>query len=659
MRKTLLILFILSGVTHIAVAQDFPFGQVTPGEMEMKKYAKDTSAHAVVLQEFGKSRIVITSDDNIKLMFEYHVKIKIFDNNGFDHGTVQIPVYNNGEADSYENIDEIAGVTFYKDENGVTQKTELEHQKIYPIKENKYWANYKFALPGLRNGCVIEYKFQIESPYFENFHSWHFQEDIPKIYSEYEVHIPGFWNYNVSLRGGLKLDKNKSDLEKLCFESHGAHCDCSVMTYGMSDIPAFKEEDFMTSPKNFLSAVNFELMEYVNPYNGIKHRVTKEWKDVDYQLKSSPYFGSQLKRKGLFKDKLVPVIAGQPDDVAKAKAIYAYIQKAFKWNNFYGISSDGISKSLDDHTGNIADINLSLVTALNAGGLNAEAVLLSQRDHGMINTLYPVIGDFDYVVAKVNIADKSYLLDASDPMLPFGMLPLKCLNDKGRVFNLDKPSYWIDLNLPQKEKSLQTIDLTLDENGKLKGTLTKYSFGYEAYKKRVEIKKNNSTDEYLEKLNAESPKLKILKSDISGLDSLDQPLVEKYEIQFDAYNKLANNLSFNPFFWGRITINPFKLDARTFPVDRGMPLDDRLTLTIHLPDQYTVEAPPPNFAMALPNDGGKFLTNYQADNNAFTFSNVIQLNKPVYSSEEYPYLKEFYNKIIQSEKSEMVFRKKK
>jgi hypothetical protein len=658
MNKALLTLFTLFGALQFAAAQDFPFGKVTAEEMELKNYAKDTSAHAVVLQEYGKSRIDVTNDDNIKLIYEYHVKIKIFNNKGFDNGTVQIPVYNNSDADSYENVDDIAGITFYKDDNGLTQKVELENNKIYPVKENKHWANYKFALPGLRNGCVIEYKYRIESPYFENFHSWHFQDDIPKIYSEYEVHIPGFWNYNASLRGGLKLTKNKSEIEKVCFSSHGASCDCSKMVYGMSDIPAFVGEDYMTSPKNFLSAINFELVEYVNPYNGVKHKITKEWKDVDYELKTNPYFGSQLKRKGLFKDKLVPVIAGQTDDLGKAKAIYSYIQKTFKWNDFYGIYTDGLGKPLDQHSGSVADINLSLVTALNAGGINAEAVLLSQRNHGIVNTLYPVIGDFDYVVAKVNIGDKNYLLDATDPMLPFGMLPFKCLDDKGRVFSLDKPSYWIDLNLPQKEKSMQTLDLTLDENGKLKGTLTKYSIGYEAYIKRVAIKKYNSTDEYVEKLNAESPKLKILKSEISGLDSLDQPLTEKYEIEFDAYNKLANNLSFNPFFWDRIKTNPFKLDERSFPVDRGMALDERLTLIIHLPAQYTIEAPPQNFAVALPNNGGKFLTNYQPDDNMFTFSNIIQLNRPVYSSEEYPYLKEFYNKIIQSEMSEMVFKKK-
>ncbi len=660
MKKTLLTLIISFSLLKIAHGQDFPERNITRDEMDMKNYSKDISAHAVVLQEFGRSRIAVASDDNIKLIYEYHVKIKIFDNKGFDYGTVQIPVYNNSDADSYESVEDISGVTYYKDDNGATQRIELEKKKIYPVKENKHWANYKFALPGLRNGCVIEYKYRIESPYFENFHSWQFQTDIPKVYSEYEVHIPGFWVYNASLKGFLKLTKNSGEIERTCFSTHGASCDCSKMVYAISDIPAFVGEDYMTSSKNFLSAINFELMEYTSPYDNIKHKMTGEWKDIDYQLKIYNDFGGQLKKKGAVKDQIAPLIAGKTDDMEKAKAIYAHHQKWFKWNEHYGIYSvDGISKALQSHEGNVADINLSLVTALNTAGLNASAVLLSTRENGLINMLYPVIGDFNYVVARVEIGGKEYLLDATDPLLPFGMLPLRCLNDKGRVMSLDKASYWTDLNLPQKEQSTYTMDLSLGDDGKLKGSLLVYSSGYKAYLKRKAIKKFNTPDEYIEDMGGKLPRLKILKSEITNLDSLEKPVSEKYEIEMNLYDKLSGNkLVFNPYLLDKITTNPFKLTERDFPVDWGMASDDRFILTMHLPAQYTIETPPQTTAVALPNSGGKFLTNYEPDNNTFTFSHVIQFSKSVYSPAEYPYLKELYNKIIQSEKTEMVFKKK-
>jgi hypothetical protein len=662
MYKSSLILLILLGLSSLAVSQDFPYGKISQEEMDMKKYSKDTSAHAVVLQEFGASRIGLANDEHIKLTYEYHCKIKIFNNKGFDNGTIEIPVYHDVET---EDVEGITGVTYYQNDNGGIQKVDLDPQKVYTTQENKHWTIYKFAMPGLREGCVIEYKYTIVSPYFQNFHSWHFQSFVPKVYSEYEVHIPAFWIYNASLIGYVKLSKNEAKIEKDCFTFGkglyvgGTAADCSNMSYGIKDVPAFVKEDYMTSPKNFMSAINFELVEETHPYTGVREKFTKEWKDIDNQLKGHPDFGGQLKRKGLFKDRIVPVIAGKTDDLDKAKAIYYYIQRLFKWNNFYGIFSvDGTGKALDTHSGSVADINIALVTALNAAGINTNAVVLSTRENGILNLLYPVLGDFNYVVARAEIGDKSYLLDATDPLLPFGVLPLRCLNDKGRVMSLDKPSYWVDMNLPQKQKSTRMLDLTLQEDGKLKGTFVYYSMGYEAYKKRAAIKKFNNTDEYIEKLSGESGKVKIIKSEILDLDSLDKPLTERYEIEFNAFSKLDNRIAFNPFFWDRIQVNPFKLNERSFPVDWGMASDDRLIMTIHMPPLYTIETQPQSVAVSMPNNGGKFLTGYEPDNNMFTFSRVIQLNKSIYSPDEYPFLKEFYNKIIQSEKAEIVFKKK-
>ncbi|HVW95122.1 MAG TPA: DUF3857 domain-containing protein [Mucilaginibacter sp.] len=659
MNKTLLALFLGFFVFTRLYAQDFTYGTITPDEMNMKAYSKDTTAHAVVLREFGKSSIIVGSDDNFKQVYEYHVKIKIFDAKAFDKGTVTVPLYSDDKSEAYEEISNVKGITYYRDDNGHTQKAELENKKIYPVKENQYWASAKFALPGIRNGCVIEYKYQIESFRWYKIRTWNLQDDIPKVYSEYEVHIPAFFNFNASLKGSLKLTKNTSDISSRCFETHGAVADCSVLNYGMADIPAFIEDDYMTSPKNFLSAINFELIDWTNPNDGVKHKETKEWKDIDYSLKTEYAFGGQLKRKGLFKDKVAPMIAGQTNDLDKAKAIYKGWQKWFKWNKFVGIYADNVSKAWDNHTGDVSDINLSLVAALNAAGLDADAVLLSTRENGALNTLYPVIGDFNYVVAKVNIGGQSYMLDATDPLLPFGILPLKCLNDKGRVFSLDKPSYFVDMNLPQKEKSSYMLDVTLQNDGKLKGTLINYSIGYEAYKKRAAIKKFNSVDEYVENLNAKLPKWKISNPEISNLDSLDMPVIEHYSVEIKVYDNLTDNnkYTFSPFYIDQLTTNPLKLNERSYPIDMGMASEDRCVITVHLPDNYSVDTPPPTTAIGMPNNGGKYITSFEQGDKSFSFTYFTQFNKSVYGAEEYPYVKEFFNKIIQSQKTEMVIKK--
>lgn len=658
--KKLILLLITIFVSTAAFSQDFNFGEVDNQALDMKKYEKDTSAHALVLNEHGICKIAATNSDDIKLEYSYHVKIKFFDDKEFEHeGTIEIPIYS-GDGQTYEEVTDIKAITYYKDENGHVQEVELDHKKIYRQKENQHWTIVKFAMPALRKGCVIEVKYDLESPYAYNFHKWMFQGYIPKVNSEYEAHIPGFWTYNISLRGFLKLTENKSALEQGCFSYYGAKADCTYLEYGMKDIPAFVDEDYMTAPKNYLSGIYFELMEEQDLRTGSKHKVSKEWKDVDYSLKDDYSVGGQLKRKELLKEYISPVIANITDSLEKAKAVYSYIQKSFKWNGyelFY--SNDGIKKAFETHTGNSADINLALITALNSAHIPAEAVLLSTRDNGAVNKLYPNIGDFNYVVARTTIGGKTYMLDATDPLLAFGMLPMRCLNDQGRVFSLDKPSYWIDMTTPQRETTTYAFNLTLQDNGKLKGTATRYSTGYSAYLKRKEIKKFNSTDEYLENVGEKLTKIKILSAKVSGLDSLDTPVTETFEVEMSAFDNMNHDrLGFNPFIFDRVTNNPFKLAERDYPVDWGMPSDKRYIITIHLPQQFTIENPPQTIAYSMPNSSGRFLTGFENDNNTFTFSYVTQFNKSIYSAEEYPYLKELYNKIILSEKNEMVFKKK-
>src|SRR6201996_1076460 len=367
--KINLLLFFGLLLSTCCFAQDFPYGNFSQQEIDMKKYDKDTSAHAVVLQEFGESRINLNSDDDLRLFFYYHVRIKILDSKAFNKGNVEIPIYL-GDNNDFERVDDIKATTYYKDDNGNVQKSDLDSKNTYTVKQDKHWSTIKFAMPAMRNGSIIEYTYKLTSPYFyENFRTWQLQDDIPKVYSEYLVHIPAYFNYKASIRGALKLTKNVAEIEDDCISIRGVKNACSKITYGMANIPAFIEEDYMTSSKNFLSAIYFELEEFTSPYTGVKTRVTKEWRNIDEQLKISDGFGSQLKKKDLFKDRIKPIIADKTN-IDKAKAVYTYVQKSFKWNDYIGIySNDGIRTALNTHTGSIADINFSLVAALNEAGI--------------------------------------------------------------------------------------------------------------------------------------------------------------------------------------------------------------------------------------------------------------------------------------------------
>jgi len=273
--------------------------------------------------------------------------------------------------------------------------------------------------------------------------------------------------------------------------------------------------------------------------------------------------------------------------------------------------------------------------------------------------LYPVITEFNYVIVKADISGTTYLLDATDPLLTFGMLPMHCLNDQGRVMPLDKPSYWIDVKAPNIQSSTVILNLTLNTNGKLTGTITNYSRGYEAFLKRKAIKKFNSVDEYVEDLGNRWNRIKIKKAEVLNVDSLDKAISEVYDVEIDAYSNMNNQkLAFNPFLINRIVTNPFKLKERSYSVDWGMPSESKFMLNLQLPEGYTIENPPKNEGFALPDKGGAFIVNYTENGNSFSLSHVTQFKKSVYFSDEYPYLKELYARMILSEKAEMIFKKK-
>src|ERR1700712_3468366 len=76
MKRLLLLNLVFMCMLHAVSAQNFNFGDLNFAELDMKKYPKDTSAHAVVLNEYGRARITIVNDDKIRLVYEYHVRTK-------------------------------------------------------------------------------------------------------------------------------------------------------------------------------------------------------------------------------------------------------------------------------------------------------------------------------------------------------------------------------------------------------------------------------------------------------------------------------------------------------------------------------------------------------------------------------------------------------
>lgn len=644
-------------VAHTMFAQEYDLPAIHFRDMITDYVSVDSSAEAVAIKEIGKTELEpVEADRALRVVHYYTVRIKILKKEGANRANFTIPLYAFGK--DFEYIRDIEGVTHNLENNKIVS-TPLTSKAIFLEKTSPYLQLSKFTLPNVREGSVIDIKYRIYSPDILNFRTWRFQSDIPKISSVYTAIMPATYQYRVILRGPYQLTDTKSEILRSHFLLNGVRNDCSKITYSMDSIPAFIEEDYMLAPKNYISAVYFELEQFYST-NGGKTQITKEWKDVDRELLTDRSFGGQIKRESVFKEIIPSVTVQKETDLDKAKAIYAFIKKNIKWNRVYGKQAQhGVKESLEGHIGNIGDINLSLIAALNSGGIKTYPVLVSTRENGLPNDLHPVISDFNYVIAAAEIDGKNYLLDASEANIPFGEIPLRCVNDRGRIIYSRKSSEWIPLKNEQASMINFSFIGDIDEEFNLKGKLTISYKGLEAMRKRNEISSFSSAEEYFEKMNDKTFSFDIENPTVENLNNLDEFLYERMDIQLSLSDYVQHGkFRFNPIFISRTTKNPFNLSERLYPVDLGAQRHVTHTVSVQLPPGFTLESAVKDANLKLPGDAARYSYMHEFEDNRLTMKQTVLLNKAIYSSDEYFYLKEFFSRIIKQQEQEFIFNAK-
>tara|TARA_R110002073_G_scaffold139232_2_gene289263 strand:+ start:41403 stop:43367 length:1965 start_codon:yes stop_codon:yes gene_type:complete len=647
MKRSFSMLFLLIGIAIFSQEKDpYTMGRITMAEDQLTVYEKDSTANAVFLYEYGKTTFHV-ENRRIVIRTKYYGKVKIFNKEGVDHATISIPLYSNNGV--REKVTDIKGLT-----HNSLIKTGLDKKNVFTEKLSEHWSEVKFTMPNIKDNSIIEYEYTVESPYMFNFKGWEFQGDIPKIYSEFYALVPGNYVYNRMLIGYQKLTKNEAGIKKSCFTIPGATgtASCEELTYAMRDIPAFIDEDYMTSKKNYLSSIKFELSEFKG-FDGVIEKYTKRWKDVDKEFRTEKSIGRQLKKVDYLEKQLPDVLLNGENNLAKAKSIYNFIKNHFTWNGKSRLFDEVVVKdAFTNRVGNSTEINISLINALNAVGFDAEIMLLSTRDNGLPTKAYPVMSDFNYAIAKLNIGEQSYLLDATNKAMPFGMLPIRALNSYGRVMNFKEGSYWYDI-VAKKNNTVRTIlNLEMNGDGDFTGQMYKSYNGYEAMEKRSDVN-SLSDDVYLNKMEEQfgiDDNLIIESYENSDLKVIDKPFRESFDITIES-NLSGNLLIFNPFISVENNSNPFKLKERQYPVDFAFVNSSQFNLKLKIPENYTVKSLPEKVAYKLPNGGGNYAFSIEEKNNEIILLLRFNIQRSFFAPQEYPNLKEFFNQIIKTQKS--------
>ena len=638
----------------------FEFGRVSYKELDMKVYERDTSAVAVVLDEFGEAFFDLETLN--KIIFQYHIKIKILKEQGKRYADFEL-VRRKTNSSRLEVIRSVRASSFHRDGSS-WKESGLQQKNIFDENVNADYSLTKFAVPDVQVGSVIEVYYELESPYTFNFIPWEFQSNIPKIRSEFWAQFPAYYTYNITLKGLLNLTKNEGSVIKQCARvgatalGTAAGADCSLLKFGMENIPAFKEEEYMTAKRNFLSVINFEL-EKITHTDGRVDKITTEWKETEKELKEHTNFGIQVKRaRNIYEAKVKEVLDVEREPLPIAQSLYNYFKDNYLWNGDHGFLTDnGTKKTEELKKGNVADINLSLLGALQEAKIKAEPVLLSTRSRGAPIKLYPVLSDFNYVLVGVSLEDDYYLLDATSALHPFGFIPERCLNGQGRA--VWETSEWIDLKPNAKERTAYDLKLKLNAEGEISGTVTIKHDGYAAYNSRMAYFSASDKEGYIKKRTLTWTGIEVTNFTLENERDLDKGFVEKFDIAFENQGTAADIIYYLPFIFSRIEKNPFVSTERFYPVDFGAPKESIYLLSLEIPENFLEEDLPENVALTMPAGGGRFLFSVNRIGEKLSLISSLSLTKSIYSPEEYHYLRELYTRYISVQQTQLVLKRKK
>ena len=429
----------------------------------------------------------------------------------------------------------------------------------------------------------------------------------------------------------------------------------NISTYDLDDMPALEDESFVNNINNYRSAVKYELQYVKMPDSPIKN-YTSTWEDVISKIYQSSKFGSQLTQGNFFKDDLAVILAGKDSAIDKTAAIFGFIQDRMNWDGYYGYYvKNGVRKAYKEQKGNIADINLMLIAMLNDAGIESSPVLISTRNNGV--PLFPTREGFNYVAVYVELEDGNMLLDASNKYTKPNLLPERAINWFGQIVKKDGTRKSISLLPNTVSKEIVNCNLTLSEDGIIKGKQRNVYSNHLAYNHRNKFN-DVSEESYVEKLESATNGIEISEYSIKNQKTIGKPVMESYSFMMENQaSVIGDKIYFNPLFQFATEENPFKLEDRYFPIDFTYPWEEKYIININIPEGYAVESFPESVNLGLPEGMGSFLYTLKPTATGLQLLVDVKLNNSVIPAEQYQYIKEFFGKVVQKETEQVVLTK--
>lgn len=517
MLKYVLLIVLLSVVPVCAqVALPKP-PAVTVADLSETVHPVDSTASAAYKYRYGKTFYEKKNDDWV-MVTEVYTRLKIYRKAGYEYANADILYFSDSRrAKGFFS----EGIT-YNLVNGAIEKTPLNEESQFEEEFEEEFTIKKIAMPNVKEGSIIEYKYTIRTPYFGAINDWYFQFDIPVDDVRYDVIIPTCFTYNIYSTGFVEID------EKPLSITYNKKTDSSERYYSYKavNVPAIKDEEYVNNIDNYTSILKHEIAMVQFP--GLPPlQLSTDWVTVAQKIYEDDRFGRELKFNSYFEKDIDALLKPEYTPRQKADSIFSFVRGRMAWNEQGGYRCRrGVKKAYSEKSGNAAEINLMLTAMLRYAGLDANPVLVSTRSNGV--ALFPTRYAYDYVIASVTIDGNCILMDATSKYAMPDILPARTLNWVGRLIKKNGES--VEVNLMPKMNSRETVNViaAIDADGTVTGQVRDLYSDYMAYVFR-ELLAAIQKDDYVEKLESAHKGIAISNYKLSNDKNPGRPLAEAYE----------------------------------------------------------------------------------------------------------------------------------
>jgi hypothetical protein len=659
------ILFIYLALFSLnALGQKIDLGKVTKSELLETRHKNDTSASAAFIFKKAKTEFTYKENEGFSSTTVFQVKLKIYKKEGLNWANFKIPYYIGYKKLDADFVDIVSGNT-YNLENDKIVKSKVTNEGRFKEKVNENWGAKSVTFPNVKEGSIIELEYRLRTQDISTLPDFQFQYSIPVNYVEYKTEIPAFFIYSGIKRGYIDLDiKQEVTSASQSYQSEVGLANVSksfsynqvVATYKAANIPAVKEEEFVNNIGNYYGKIEQELQMIQYP-NEEPKKITSTWEDVAKSIYKEEEFNKAITEFGYFTSDIKLLLNGVTTDDEKVKKVFSFVRNRMNWNEKYSyFPQNNMEKAYQDKVGNVAEINLMLVSMLKMAGIDANPVLLSTRENGVAP--FPTRTLFNYVIAAAVVDGKTVLLDATNKFVDVNVLPIRDLNASGRLIKKDGTVTEIDLIPKLNSRETLNISAEINAKGEVSGKIRDYKFDYKALIFRENynglVKEAN-----IERLEKRYQGLEIKDYEIDNNQNFNQPIIENYNFTTtNAVEIIGDKIYVSPLLFFATTENPFKQDTREYPIDFIFPNSEKLNVTLTLPEGYVVETLPESRELNLPNKLGGFKYLISEERNKVQLVYTREINQAVFDPGYYGAFKELYKELVNKQAERIVLKKK-